>query len=240
LQGTTLKLDMQLSLSSNLTTSVYQFGEEQSPLMVVDNFLQDAELLVDDACRQQFIQNSPLYPGIRAPAPINFQSLLLNTLSRQFKQVFDLRGSKLILSLCQYSLVTMPADQLKLLQRIPHFDSTKRDELAAVFYLFKEDLGGTSFYRHNKTGYEYIDDARRIPYFKSLESENDSNNIPQQGYINGDTVLFKRIGEQKGVFNRLIVYRRQNLHSGSISPGFVPDTDPRKGRLTVNIFIDCA
>jgi len=230
---------MQLSLNPNLTTRVYQLGEEQSPLLVVDNFLQDAELLVEDACQQRFVQNSPLYPGIRAPAPICFQSLLLSTLGRQLKQVFELKGSKLSLSLCQYSIVTMSADQLTLLQRIPHFDSTKRDELAAVFYLFKEDLGGTSFYRHNKTGYEYIDDARRIPYFKSLESENDSDNIPQQGYINGDTALFTRISEQQGIFNRLIVYRRQNLHSGSISPSFVPNADPRKGRLTINIFIDC-
>lgn len=230
---------MQLSLNSNMTTNVYQLGAEKSPLLVVDKFLQDAELLVEDACQQRFVQNSPLYPGVRAPTPISFQSLLLSSLTRQLQEVFQLKGSKLALSLCQYSVVTTPADKLALLQRIPHFDSTKRDELAAVFYLFKEDLGGTSFYRHNKTGYEYIDDGRRIPYFKSLESENGSGNIPQQGYINGDTTLFKRIGEQKGVFNRLIVYRRQNLHSGSISPNFVPDTDPRKGRLTISIFIDC-
>ena len=232
---------MQLSLSPYVTSRVYSFGEEQSPLLVVDNFLQNPELLVDDACQHSFIQNSPLYPGLRAPAPMSFQSLLLSALARQLKQVFDLKGSALSLTLCQYSLVTQPADQLTLLQRIPHFDSTKRDELAAIFYLFKEDLGGTSFYRHNKTGYEYIDDARRIPYFKSLESENDSDsdNIPEHGYINGDTALFTRIGEQKGIFNRLIVYRRQNLHSGSISPGFIPNADPRTGRLTVNIFIDC-
>jgi hypothetical protein len=230
---------MELSLNPYASSRVYSLGEEQSPLLVVDNFLHNAELLVDDACQHNFVQNSPLYPGIRAPAPLSFQSLLLSALGRQLKQVFELKGTKLALSLCQYSLVTMPADQLTLLQRIPHFDSTKRDELAAVFYLFKEDLGGTSFYRHNKTGYEYVDDARRIPYFKSLESENDSDNIPQQGYINGDTALFTRIGEPKGIFNRLIVYRRQNLHSGSISPTFVPDADPRKGRLTINIFIDC-
>lgn len=230
---------MQLSLNPHLTSRVYQLGEEQSPLLVIDNFLQDAELLVEHACQQCFVQNSPLYPGIRAPAPLNFQSLLLSTFARQLKQVFELKGAALSLSLCQYSIVTLHADQLTLLQRIPHFDSTKRDELAAVFYLFKDDLGGTSFYRHNKTGYEYIDDARRIPYFKSLESENDGDNIPQQGYINGDTELFTRIGEQKGIFNRLIVYRRQNLHSGSISPGFIPDANPRKGRLTINIFIDC-
>jgi len=230
---------MQLSLSPNLSTSVYLLGEEKSPLLVIDNFLQDAELMVEHACRQRFVQNSPLYPGIRAPAPTDFQTLLLSKLSRQLQQVFELKGSTLGLSLCQYSLVTMPADQLTLLQRIPHFDSTKRDELAAVFYLFKDNLGGTSFYRHNKTGYEYIDDTRRIPYFKSLESENDTPNIPQYGYINGDTALFSRIGEQQGIFNRLIVYRRQVLHSGSISPDFVPNPDPRKGRLTINIFIDC-
>ncbi len=239
MQGTALKLDMQLSLNPSVNTRVYSLGEEQSPLLVVDNFLHNAELLVDDACQHNFVQNSPLYPGIRAPAPLNFQSLLLSTLGHQLKQVFALKGSQLGLSLCQYSLVTLPADQLTLLQRIPHFDSTKREELAAVFYLFKDDLGGTSFYRHNKTGYEYIDDARRIPYFKSLESENESDNVPQHGYINGDTALFTRIGEQKGIFNRLIVYRRQNLHSGSISPGFIPNTDPRNGRLTINIFIDC-
>lgn len=232
-------MDMQLSLNQNISSNVYLLGEEKSPLLVIDNFLQNPELLVDDACQQKFIQNSPLYPGVRAPAPIAFQELLLGSLSRQLKQVFDLQGSKLALSLCQYSIVTMQADQLKLLQRIPHFDSTKRDELAAVFYLFNGDLGGTSFYRHIKTGYEFIDDERRIPYFKSLESENDTGNVPQQGYINGDTALFKRIGEQKGVYNRLVVYRRQILHSGSISPDFVPDPNPRTGRLTVNIFIDC-
>lgn len=230
---------MQLLLNPNMTARVYQLGEEQSPLLVIDDFLQNPELLVEDAAQQRFIKNSPLYPGVRAPVPLSFQSLLLRTLTRQLQQIFDLQGSKLGLSLCQYSLVTMPADQLKLLQRIPHFDSTKRDELAAIFYLFKDDLGGTSFYRHNKTGYEYIDDERRIPYFKSLESENDSDNIPQHGYINGDTALFTRIGEQKGIFNRLIVYRRQILHSGSISPDFIPEADPRKGRLTINIFIDC-
>ncbi len=230
---------MQLSLNPDMTTQVIHFGEEQSPLLVVDNFLQDAEKLVEDASQQKFTRNSPMYPGVRAPVPTSFEALLLNDLKPYLYQTFDLSGAQLGLSLCQYSIVTLPADQLALLQRIPHFDSTKRNELAAVYYLFKEDLGGTSFYRHKKTGYEYIDDARSMPYFKSLESENGSDNIPQSGYINGDTALFTRIGEQKGIFNRLIVYRRQNLHSGSISPDFVPDGDPRKGRLTISAFIDC-
>lgn len=222
-----------------MSTNVFHFGEEQSPLLVVDNFLQDAEMLVEDASRKQFSRNSPMYPGVRAPVPASFESLLLHELKPYLYEVFDLKGDQLRLPLCQYSIVTLPADQLALLQRIPHFDSTQRDELAAVYYLFKEDLGGTSFYRHKKTGYEYIDDARSMAYFKSLESENGGDNIPQSGYINGDTALFTRIGEQKGIFNRLIVYRRQSLHSGSISSSFIPQADPRKGRLTISAFIDC-
>ena len=223
---------MQLSLNPNMSTNVYQLGEDKSPLMVIDNFLQDAELLVEHACQQNFVKKSPFYPGVRASTPPEFQSLFLDALARKLHQVFELKGGKLALSRCQYSLVTVPADQLKLLQRIPHFDSINSDELAAVYYLFKEDLGGTSFYRHRKTGYEYIDEARRIPYFKSLESENDTDNIPKEGYINGDTALFERIGEQEGIFNRLVVYRQQILHS-------VPDADPRTGRLSINIFINC-
>ncbi len=230
---------MQLSLNSSMTTNVYQFGDEKSPLLVIDDFLQDPELLVDHACQQRFVRNSPWYPGVRAPAPKSFQAFFVSSLKGMLRQVFELKGTKIGLSLCQYSIVTLSPNELSLLQRIPHFDSTRRDELAAVFYLFKGDLGGTSFYRHRKTGYEYIDDDRRISYFKSLEDENGTSNIPEQGYINGDTALFKRIGKQEGVFNRLIVYRRQNLHSSSISPDFVPNSDPRKGRLTINIFVDC-
>lgn len=230
---------MQLMPNPEMEISVHHVGNEQSPIMVVDNFLLGAELLVEHACQLEFIQNSPLYPGLRAQAPLHFQSMLLSSLGRKFKHVFDLKGTKLALSLCQYSLVTFTPEQLTILQRIPHFDSTQRDELAAVYYLFQGDLGGTSFYRHNKTGFENIDDERRIPYFKSLEAENEGDDVPQHGYINGDTPLFTRIGEQKGIFNRLVIYRRQILHSGSISSDFIPDSNPRTGRLTLNIFIDC-
>lgn len=230
---------MQISINPNMSANVYHFGDEQSPLLVVDNFLNNAEELIEDACQKKFVKNSPMYPGVRAPVPISFQSLFLGELGPQLREVFELKGERLRLSMCQYSIVTVPPDQLGLLQRIPHFDSNETDELAAIYYLSKEDLGGTSFYRHNKTGYEAIDTARRIPYLRSLESENGSDNIPKSGYINGDTALFTRIGEQKAIFNRLIVYRRKNLHSGSISADFIPDSNPRTGRLTISIFIDC-
>ena len=230
---------MHLSLHNNMAISVHQLGAEQAPLLVIDNFLQNPELLVDHASQQSFEYNSPFYPGPRALAPKEFQLLLMSTLQLHAPSIFALTGNKLSLALCHYSLVTTPAKQLKLLQRIPHFDSVEQNALASVFYLFKQDFGGTSFYRHKKTGFEYIDASRQLTYYKSLESENDGDNIPQEGYINGNTPLFERINEQKGIFNRLIVYRRNSLHSGSIPTDFNFSDDPQKGRLTISSFIDC-
>ena len=39
------------------------------------------------------------------------------------------------------------------------------------------------------------------------------------------------------VFNRLVVYRSHMLHSGRIPPGAELSDDPRRGRLTANIFV---
>jgi hypothetical protein len=38
----------------------------------------------------------------------------------------------------------------------------------------------------------------------------------------------------------MLVYRRNSLHSGCIETGFVPDTNPSTGRLSINSFIDWA
>jgi hypothetical protein len=56
--------------------------------------------------------------------------------------------------------------------------------------------------------------------------------------MNGDTYTFEKIGSVEGVFNRMVVYHKNLLHSGAIAESFVPDTDPRNGRLSINCFID--
>ena len=141
-------------------------------------------------------------------------------------------------SLCHYSLVTTPPDQLAPLQRIPHYDSVDPTGLATVHYLFKGALGGTAFYRHRRTGFEYIDASRRDAYFGALDAEMNDPHAMNAGYINGDSPLFEQIAREDGVFNRIIIYRRNSLHSGSIDKDFVPDPDPATGRLSINCFLD--
>ncbi|MEH8016599.1 DUF6445 family protein [Rheinheimera muenzenbergensis] len=215
-------------------------GNEQSPLLIIDNFIAEAEQLLANAGQQRFVANSPYYPGVRAPAPLSYQHVLLQSLTPLLREVFALPAGALSFSVCHYSLVTTPPSQLKLLQRIPHFDTTEQHALAAVHYLFHGNQGGTAFYRHRQTGFETIDNSRAPAYFAALEGENDGPNIPGRdaGYIHGDTPLFSQIAEAEGVFNRLIIYRRHALHSGVIPPNANLSADPAQGRLTISSFID--
>jgi Family of unknown function (DUF6445) len=71
-------------------------------------------------------------------------------------------------------------------------------------------------------------------YFQTLDEELSGPEAPPDDYIHGDTPLFTRIGEQDGVFNRMVIYRRNSLHSGNLPPDFVPDPNPLTGRLSIN------
>lgn len=124
------------------------------------------------------------------------------------------------------------------MQRIPHVDALAREGFATIHYLFKGNLGGTAFYRHRATGYESLDETRGPEYFRLLEAQSAGPDAPDVNYINGDTPLFEQIARAEGTFNRMLVYRRNSLHSGSIDSSFVPDADPRTGRLSINSFID--
>lgn len=230
-----------LTTHPKMQMQLLHIGNEQSPLLVIDNLLAQPELLVAHACRQPFVANSPYYPGVRAPAPLQYQQLLLQALQPTLLEVFALPQRPLSFSVCHYSIVTTPPTQLKLLQRIPHFDTVEPHALAAVHYLFQGDLGGTAFYRHRKTGFETIDHSRMQDYYRSLESENDGPNLPKAnaGYIDGDTPLFEQIANPAGVFNRLVIYPRNLLHSGHIPADSPLSADPRQGRLTISSFIDC-
>ncbi|ALS99895.1 DUF6445 family protein [Lacimicrobium alkaliphilum] len=230
-----------LSTHKNMQIQSLHIGKEQAPLLVVDNFVDQSQWLVEQACKEHLVANSPYYPGIRAAAPARYRQLLLQSLESTLIDAFGLPANSLSFSVCHFSVVTTPPQQLKLLQRIPHFDTPERDALAAVHYLFEGDQGGTAFYRHRKTGFETIDKGRAPEYFRSLEAENNGPNLPKasEGYISGDTPLFEKIAEQQGVFNRLIVYRRHSLHSGAIPANASLSADPRQGRLTISSFIDC-
>jgi hypothetical protein len=212
-------------------------GHEQAPLLVIDNLLSNADELVDIASRKPFGDVTSYYPGVRAKAPLSYQQFVLQELRDVFIEFFALPGPSLRMTSCHFSLVTSPPGNLAHLQCIPHVDSLLGTELAFIHYLFKDDLGGTAFYRHRHTGFEVIDQERKAKYFAQVEVEKLGSDAPPVGYINGSTALYEQVAAQDGIFNRMLVYRRNSLHSGNLGPQFVADANPRSGRLSVNGFI---
>jgi len=229
---------MILDLHPDIRIEKLTIGAEKAPLMVIDNFIADPQRLVRRAAARQFRLVGANYPGIRIEAPLGYQQLFRDRLQKIVFDFFGLTGGSIAFPMCHYSLVTTPASQLKPLQRIPHVDSTDGRGLATVHYLFTADLGGTAFYRHRATGFEVIDAFRQEAYYRHVEQLLRDPQSLQAGYINGDTELFEQVANVSGVFNRMLIYRRNSLHSGSIDKDFVPDTDPMTGRLSINCFID--
>ena len=214
-----------------------KIGREMAPLVVIDNVVSDPDDLVNVAASKQFGEVASYYPGIRAKVSLSYQQFILEHLRGVFAEEFAFESGAVRFTACHYSLVTTPPEKLTYLQRIPHVDSVASKELAFVHYLFKADFGGTAFYRHRKTGFEFIDQDRKPEYLRCLEEEKSGPHSPPAEYIHGDTPLYELLGTQQGLFNRLVIYRRNSLHSGALSPKFVADPDPRTGRLSINGFL---
>jgi uncharacterized protein DUF6445 len=228
---------MTLALHPNFHIQKLRIGREQAPLVVVDNFVANPEELVDQAVAKPFIDVANYYPGIRSKVPLTYQRFVIDQLRDVFADYFGLSASGIRFTSCHYSLVTTPPDKLEYLQQIPHIDSASSVELAFIHYLFKSNLGGTAFYRHRATGFEFVDETRRGEYWRIVDEEKAGPNRATGGYINGDTALYEQVGRQEGVFNRMLVYRRNSLHSGALGPNFIPDPNPRTGRLSINGFL---
>ena len=227
-----------MHLHDGFSVRALHFGVDRAPLLVIDNLVANPQELVRVAQREAFTEQSRYYPGIRAEAPAAYRDLVARALKDVIAGHFNLTGSHLQFSLCHFSLVTTPPERLQVPQRIPHVDSLASGGLASIHYLFERDLGGTAFYRHRKTGFEYVDEARNPRYLAALREENLRPETAGPGYINGDTALFEQIEKQEGVFNRMLIYRRNSLHSGCIGRDFVPNPDPATGRLSINSFMD--
>jgi hypothetical protein len=211
-------------------------GRERAPVLVIDDFAADPQALVDHAASLAPFPpaQQTFYPGLRAPAPMDFVQGVHDYMAPALQAVFGLGGQSVVSGGWEFSLVTTPPAALTLRQRMPHIDSTHPGNLALLLYLAPEAQGGTGFYRHRSTGFETIDEARYDAYETALAAEAAAH--PPSGYICGDTPLFERTHDVEPVFNRLIAYRGRNLHAASIPTGFEGSAEPRVGRLTLNLF----
>ena len=113
---------------------VHRYGQENEPIVIIDNFFSEPEKLVQDAKSQTFDLPSPYYPGIRASAPARYLLERGDILEEIFRDIFGYPG-KATLDGCFYSLVTTRPESLQPIQSLPHHDSCDGNRIAMLHYL---------------------------------------------------------------------------------------------------------
>lgn len=213
---------------------VEHVGRGSAPVIVIENAWPDPEALIGAAARQEYGASSLYYPGVRANAPQEYATKMLADLGALVQSTFGLSSAPVISS-STFSLVVTPAEKLVPFQRVPHYDSADQNTVALLHYLCER--GGTSFYRHRSSGLEIINTENQEQYIRAVNAEVKAAGMPAARYVDGDTELFERIGRYDARFNRALIYRGSMLHSVNVPADFVPDFNPRTGRLTVNTFL---
>ena len=228
-----------LRLHDRFSYRVEYVGNEKQPVIIVDNYLHNAEVLIN-YCEKNlsFVSAGSFYPGVRMPVPALYGKAMFRYLGELIFKVFSVRAQDIRSGRSLYSMVITPPSELKVAQRLPHCDSADMSDLACVHYLCDSHHGGTSLYRHKSTGYEYINQARKDNYVQTLERDLAATDAPMT-YMNGSNDFFEQIASYEAKFNRMVMYRSTSLHSGNIPPDFKFDPNPRTGRLTLNTFINC-
>lgn len=212
--------------------TVETIGAEQQPLCVLDDFAPQPDALRAAAAEAAFEPGRHHYPGVRAPIPGAYLESQLPIIAAAARLVFGASGEVRLID-ASFSIVTTPPEALSVAQRLPHCDAFTPDRIALVHYLSPEGGDGTAFYRHRATGFERVTEARRAAYFAALDAEH----APPAGYIAGDTAAFEIVHRAEARYNRALLYRSWNLHSGAIAPGAALSADPLAGRLTVTAFL---
>lgn len=213
-------------------------GAEREPILQLDDALDAPETLLraaDDLAFAPAFGPTGGYPGLRAPAPRAYVETMVTGLTPAIAATFGLGAIRPVKADCAFSIVTLPPDRLSRPQRAPHVDTTDRWQFAILHYLCDARFGGTAFYRHRATGYETVTAEREAAFRTVRAREGESS-----GYVEDGAPWFERIGEVAAAFNRVVVYRSQLLHSGRILAPELLSPDPRRGRLTANIFVTYA
>lgn len=229
---------MRFEPSPNAEIKVAHIGEENVPVIVIDGLLKTPDELVQYAALHgDFDEVSDnLYPGVRAPMPLVYVDGAVRALDPLIREAFRLNAAKLAKAECYFSMVTTKPDDLHPLQMVPHIDTTDALHFAVVHFLCGPDFGGTAFYRQNATGFESITPDRELNWAEARD-EASAYAKQRRGYVTSASPDYHQTALFAAQYDRLILYRSNQLHSGYIPDDMLFSADPQRGRLTANFFI---
>lgn len=215
-------------------------GNESNPIIVIDDFVKDHQVLKDYASEVAFeLPKQSAYPGIRATLPAEYTNTVRDAVEPLIRRTYDIPAEYSSYVYHQlFSLVCTDERDLSPLQRIPHIDTSRVHYYALLHYLNDGDFGGTGFFRQRFSQYEKISERRYHHYLTTTKHLMSVNGVPSAQYCCGSTPHFELIAEIKYKPNRLVVYPGNILHTSLIKADRDVSPDPRRGRLTANVFLD--
>jgi hypothetical protein len=229
-----------LRLGAGIKVQLRRIGEEQQPLLVVDDVLADPWAMIDAARSAEFYTPEHThYPGLNAPLPESYYHTVVTALRGPIEAAFGLSREVYLKYFGFFALATTRARDAEPIQKIPHHDAPDPGRLAMVHYLCRPPQDGTGFFRHRATGFESVDRTRHAAYVAAAQAELAQAGDEPTAYAGQDMANYEMIGRAELVFNRLILYRGHVLHSALLGAN-LGGADPARGRLTANGFIEAA
>ncbi len=226
--------------SSALKGSMHRLmaGREKSIVLCIDDFEPDAAAIALAAAdRARFdAPQSGTYPGVRAALPQAYCDMVIAAFAPVMREAFDLGGVAFSLLDAALSLVTTPPEELTPYQCVPHIDTPDPARFALLHFLCDERFGGTAFFRQTATGFETVTPRRSATY--ALARDRAIQRTCPVGYVDANDRAYERTLAIPARFGRLLIYPSNLLHSGAIARPDLLTAEPRRGRLTANLFVE--
>ncbi len=228
------------TINTGLSSQVIYVGQQQTPVIIIDDLMADVHALLADAATANFgADPHSYYPGLRAFLPRPYVIAVLDAVYQLIYQVYQIPADlRLKPQDIYYSLITTSEAALTPLQCLPHFDSTAPFYFALLHYLSPAPHGGTGLFRHQPTGLERITAANQQGYFQAAEQYLAHAGAPVARYCvtSDDHYQLYQVLEYRQ--NRLVIYPGNLLHSSLVNPLTDISASISDGRLTANIFIN--
>jgi len=231
------------TLNKNLSINLLNAAHAIQKIIVIDDLLENPQDLIEFAAQHSF-KPAPGqsvgkgYPGIQLVPPPAYSQTITHFIKPLIQKEFGIAEAvEMRKSECAISLMTVKPEDLSPAQCVPHFDTSNINQFAIILYLCDQNHGGTAFYRHNATGFEFITPGTSDQYFDILFAEQKMR-PPARRYFTDSDQQFTKLGVLPAKFNRMVIYRSCTLHSPYLTNlEHSINADPRTGRLTVNTFV---
>lgn len=225
-----------LILNPDFKIDFQRIGNEEQPLLVIDDLLLNPDELVEFAATSQWFEpKETYYPGLNAKLPPSYYKII-DGLRGQISNYFNIEKKQKLNISGFLGLTTLAFEYFDPWQKIPHYDRAEFDHLAMVHYLNKNQTGGTGFFRHIPTGFESISPNRSGEYLELTTQwiKQFGNQLVDYAGINTPNYeLFHKVSFK---YNRIVIYPSYVLHC-ALYDATNHSSDVRNGRLTANNFI---